>query len=144
MKYSKIIVTFALMAFFVSGCAAVTNTLKNSVQLYGTPWKLVQMNGNQVVIPANADNATLALSAADNNFGGTGSCNTFSGNYVINGSQLSLQNLGSTKMNCDNMSIEIDYFQALKSVTSYKIVDKSLYLYSGSNAVLVFEAYVKY
>lgn len=144
MKYSKIIVSFVILAFFVSGCAAVTSTLKNSVQLYGTPWKLVQMNGNQVVIPANVDNATLAISATDNNFGGTGSCNTFFGTYVINGSQISFQNLGSTKMNCDNMSIEIDYFQALKSVNSYKIVDKSLYLYSGSNAVLVFEAYVKY
>lgn len=144
MKYSKIIVAFALMAFFVSGCATVTNTFKDSVQLYGTPWKLVQMNGKQVVIPANADNATLAISAADSKFGGTGSCNSFFGNYVINGSQISFQNLGSTKMNCDNMSIEIDYFQALHSVTSYKIVDKSLYLYSGSNAVLVFEAYVKY
>jgi heat shock protein HslJ len=144
MKHSKIILSFAVMAFLFSGCAAVTNTLKNSVQLFGTPWKLIQINGNQAVIPAGADVATLALSAADASFGGTGSCNSFYGNYVINGTQLSFKNLGSTKMACDNMNLEIDYFHALNTVDSYKIVDKTLYLYSGNKAVLVFEAYVKY
>ena len=135
--YLSIVFSFLAIIVISSGCSSGKSITSGS-SLEGTQWILETMNGKSVAV-TNGNNATLILEAATGKIGGNGTCNSFFGSYKLDGSALSFGEIGSTKMMCDEMSVEMDYFAALKKIDKYEINSGKLSLYSASNLILVFK-----
>lgn len=100
-------------------------------------WKLVELNGKPV-----QSSAQMILKADGKSLRGNGGCNTFFGNYEISeGNRLKLIVTGSTKMNCEDMNIEIQFFDVLNKVDNYSINGDQLSLQKAKMAPMArFEA----
>lgn len=71
---------------------------------------------------------------------GHGGCNGYGGNYSAAGDQLSVSELISTKMFCQETSgYENAFFQTLQSAKSYRIEGKTLEVDCGDLGGLVFQ-----
>jgi len=114
--------------------------LSDSGVLYSNAWKLAKINGQNVVKPAGANDVTLAVVAGVNTFGGNSTCNQYFGSVAVSNDKITFSDLGSTKMACDDMNLEINYFQAIKKVDRFAVNNGVLYLYSGSQVVLEYQA----
>ncbi len=130
----RILASVALVALFFAGCSSVMQYADDAI-LYGNIWKLEKLNGVPVAAPAGKE-VTLAIVAGLNSVTGSGSCNQYFGDASVSGNKLTFGNLGSTKMACDDMNLEISYFQKLREVDSFTVYTNRLILYSGGKAIL--------
>ncbi len=123
------------LAILAVGCAG------NSVELKNTSWNLSELNG-QPIVAGSAP--TLAFDTE--RISGSGTCNSFGGDYTISGSKLTFGPIMSTMMACmENglMEQESAYFQALGSTASYEVKDGQLRLLDSGGAVLAVFTQVK-
>jgi heat shock protein HslJ/uncharacterized protein YraI len=104
--------------------------------LAGTNWELSSMNVNQLPIPGTfvsvyfSPNGTLR---------GAGSCNTYTGSYTVNGSNLSIGSMMPTMKSCsaDVDAQEQAYFTALQSAATFELTGNQLVIRdAGSQEVL--------
>jgi heat shock protein HslJ len=108
-----------------AGSAPLTNP-----DLVGTDWILGDLPG-QVLADARP---TIAFSG-DGTVAGTGGCNTFGGNYTVDGSKLTFGPLNSTKKACGDAvdQVEAAYLAAVQATSAYEITSAGeLKLTSGS------------
>lgn len=71
---------------------------------------------------------------------GHGGCNGYGGNYLAAGDQLSVSEIFSTKMFCQEASnYENAFFQTLQSARSFKISGNQLEIDCGDMGGLVFQ-----
>lgn len=138
----KILAAVALVALFLSGCSTVMQ-YTDDVVLYGNIWKLEKLNGAPVTKPATGSDVTFGIVAGLNNIAGSGSCNQYFGSAKVSGSKISFSDIGSTKMACDDMNLEISYFQKLREVDSFGVSTGKLIFYSGGKAILEFSVLQK-
>lgn len=133
--YLCIVFSFLLIIVILSGCSSGKSTTGgNSPD--GTEWVLETMNSTSV-ISLDDNNVTLKFDGPGK-ISGKGSCNSFFGSYKLDGSALSFSEIGSTKMMCDNMQIETDYFAALKKIDKYEIKSGKLQLLASTAVLLIF------
>jgi heat shock protein HslJ len=87
--------------------------------LVGTNWTLSAIG--QGVIPPNIS-ITLSFSS-QSQLNGFGGCNSYSANYQVNGSNLSISGFRSTRTSCgeDIDNVESLYFASLQGATSYQL-----------------------
>lgn len=135
----KIIVLSLLFALFFS-CSSKKGTEIATEDLKNTRWKLTELNSQKIT--GLKDDITLILNLHNNEFKGFGGCNEIYGVYELNGKNLLLNVINTTKINCTDREdkYEYDYINILKSVDNYKIIQKYLYLYKGDKLVAKFEA----
>ena len=69
--------------------------------------------------PAPAQSATILFS--DGSVQGQAPCNSYSATYTVSGSQLTLGPVLSTKMACDDLTIESAYLAALGTVSGWSV-----------------------
>jgi heat shock protein HslJ len=85
--------------------------------------------------------AFINFNTSGGKISGNGSCNSFGGSLSIDGNNLNLGNIFSTKMYCDAVqSIENDFFSQLRKVTRYEIKGNKLLLFAGEDLLLEFES----
>ncbi len=114
---------------------------KQEITLDSTRWWLTKIYTADSFTEISTKKAFIKFNKADGKVSGNGSCNSFGGKLIINGNNLSLNNIFSTKMYCaDVQSIENEFFRQLEKVTRYEIKEKILLLFEGDNRVLEFEA----
>jgi heat shock protein HslJ len=85
--------------------------------------------------------ATLTMQDAA--AGGSGGCNSWFGDYTLDGTSLMFSNIGSTFMFCEGPAGEVEqaYFANLADVATYAILGSGLSLLSADGApLLVFDA----
>jgi heat shock protein HslJ len=114
------------------GGASATAPLTNP-DLVGTDWALGDLPG-QVLADVRP---TIAFSG-DGTVSGSGGCNTFSGSYTVDGSNLTFGPLVSTQKACEDAisNLEAAYLAALQATTAYEITDAGeLNLTSGSTTL---------
>lgn len=82
---------------------------------------------------------TLNIEAGKIN--GTGGCNNYFGTVSMDSSSgnFSASQIGSTKMACDNLSSEQNYFQMLSKANKYVSSGNSLELYQGGLLLLKYK-----
>jgi heat shock protein HslJ len=133
MKIHKLIPLFTLA--LVLGLAACSATAP-SADLNGTSWALVEISGQPVVAGSSP-----TLSFEDGQAGGSGSCNSFGGEYTLDNGKLTFGPLVSTMMYCeDTMEQETAYLAALQSAVAYQMKDgRMLILNADGDVVLAFE-----
>jgi heat shock protein HslJ len=130
-------IIFSFWAIMLNGCSSGKSTTENQSPA-GAEWILETMNGKSVT-SFDDKSVTLNFDETPGRISGRGSCNTFFGSYKLDGSALKFSEIGSTKMMCDNMQVETEYFSLLKSTDKYEIKSGKLSLYSSSSVILVFK-----
>lgn len=121
-------------------CKSVKETMKTTTPLFDTKWSLKKIYSEGKAETVNTK-AFIRFDKEKGSAGGNGSCNSFGSNATINGSEISLKNIFSTKMFCEQVQqIENKYLGSLGKVSRYEIKDKSLFLYSDKDLLLEFVA----
>ena len=98
-KMKKTIFLLTLFAVMLSACAGGT-----SVNLAGE-WALVSYGDAAAPTPA-LPGVDTSITFDEGQFGGTVGCNSFGGDYKINGDQMSIGSVFSTMMFCDQTSTQ--------------------------------------
>lgn len=99
-------------------------------------WQLIQLDGKSI---ENA-NITIQFNIKDQNCGGMGICNRFSGNYKTQNDQITFGPIMSTKMACiHNSKIESDFFNILSEGNfTFDVADQTLNFYRNQKLVVMF------
>lgn len=105
--------------------------------LKGTEWKLETLNGKSVTLKEGSY-ITLKFAGSSEKINGSCVCNTYFGEYCKTGDTIKFSGIGSTKMMCDDILNESDYYDALGSVDRYKISGGKLSLMGKGTAILIF------
>jgi heat shock protein HslJ len=110
--------------------------------LEGTPWALQQLEVDATLTEVPSDVAA-SLYLQDGQASGDAGCNTFSGDYSIDGDALTFGPMMSTMMVCEGekASTEAAYLAGFPRVASYSIDGDALILLDGTgNPVMTYAA----
>ena len=120
----------------VAGTPAASQPVGNA-SLENTDWELHRV-GDKVVTPGPGRAAPfIRLNSADQRATGSGGCNRFTGSYSVEGHQLKLGQIAATMMAClEGMEEERAFFDALKSVNTWRITGQQLDLVDRSGKVV--------
>ena len=94
-------------------------------------WKLVELNGNQVVFDDSIAREPFIILKDDNNrVNGHGGCNNLTGTYEIDSAanRIKFSQMTSTMMACLNMDIEDGLKRALEIADNYALSDDGKYM----------------
>lgn len=117
-------------------------------ELAGTAWTLTHFETDAGSVPALANApATLEFAAGDPQSGrisGTSGCNRYTAGYAVNGYDLKISQMVSTRMMCtppERMAQEQRFYQALPAAKSYQRKDDTLVIeYFGGALHFIREA----
>ena len=128
------------------GCATETPpeiTKAAAISLMDTPWKLTQLGDEVVSTPPGAREISLVLQAHDQRVTGFAGCNLMMGSYVLKGSEIKFDQMGSTRMACEGrMDIEQRYLAMFAGARRWEITAMSLRLLDATGkTVATFEAH---
>lgn len=128
------------LALALAGCAYSTRPTAGDATtptLERTTWKLATLAGEPVTAPDGERAPTLFLDPSDHRAFGSGGCNRFSGSYTLEGGNLGIGPLVSTKMYCEGvMDQEAAYFAALEATRGWRVSARELELTGADGAVL--------
>lgn len=149
MGLSKVPLTIVLLILTLGSLVAQTagpaQTESSTAggRLTNTQWRLASFSAAGTESPV-IEGATITLKfGADGRAGGSGGCNSYSGEYRERGDSLSFSKIMSTKRACLEQSAnqqEQQYFAALESASKFKLSDNRLTIFydegrSGLNFV---------
>lgn len=101
-------------------------------------WVLKTLNKIDAVNSFNGDLPKIEFNDADKKISGFGGCNQINGSYQTVGNQISIGPLISTRKACKGAD-EILLLEVLQQITTYKIIDRNLYLFAGTAEKARFE-----
>lgn len=131
MKKLVLLIGLLLMASLLAACGS-PGLPKDALDV---SWEWSQLTetlpASQSVVP-NPENYTLVFSA-DGTFALKADCNLVSGEYEVDGDNLSLLLGPSTLAFCGEESLDTLYLQMLGIVTSYELTEGNLNLYLGED-----------
>jgi len=94
---------------------------QNSTQLQDKEWTLTHIGATAIQQDATSKMPKLSFDQTTQRINGTDGCNRLIGGYHIEGAQLNLTEIASTKMMCmQNMQLADQFNQALAKVTAYQ------------------------
>jgi len=108
----------------------------SSDPLNNTSWELYSI-GQYSPIPGS----TLTIHFEDGQVSGNGGCNSYSGEYRVNGEKLKLERLASTLRACVDpamMEQETIFMGVLVDAQRFEIVDGQLQIYGSDGEALMF------
>jgi copper homeostasis protein (lipoprotein) len=116
-------------------------TPSHHAELVNTYWRLVELN-NAIVRPTiNQKEPHMVLHTGDQRLAGNGGCNTFFGNFALDGDKLSFSAMGSTMMACpDGMETEQSFLLALAETDRAVVSGQFLEIFKGEQKLARFEA----
>jgi len=110
-------------------------------ELQNTYWKLLELDGRQVVTPEGMREAHIVLATEGASARGHAGCNNFFGTFTAEEDKLSFSALGSTMMACpEAMDTEQAFLQALGETTRYEISGQFLSLFAEDRLLALLEA----
>lgn len=105
--------------------------------LRGTNWRLVQLDGQRVLLAQGQRAPQLTISADGTQVSGHGGCNRMSGPVEIRSDRIRFSQLASTRMACaTGQQLESAFFDALERSARWKISGSQLELRDGRDRVL--------
>ncbi len=115
-----------------------------SAPLAGTSWQLTALGTTGAETPVVVDSTVTLQFDADGQAGGNTGCNSFGGNYTVNGDSLTFSKIISTLVACADanvMSQEQQYVDALNGAERYAVDGDELTIwYDNGNSMLTFTA----
>jgi heat shock protein HslJ len=122
-----------------SGGATLLTYERVSSDLAGTSWRVLGVNENDAVVTSALTERLTADFGADGTISGNGGCNTFRGTYRVDGDAITISDLASTMMGCeqDVMATEQAYLAALQRATRSSVSGTTLELRDDRGALQV-------
>lgn len=133
MKTLKISAVIYIVVMLLASCGGAAD---QSANLEGTSWTLQSYNKNQ---PLAGHEPTLSFE--DSQVSGTTGCNSYGGEYEVDGEKLSFGAMFMTEMACLDegvMDQESAYLELLGQAESYELVDGVLTIFAGQQQTLTF------
>jgi ABC-type amino acid transport substrate-binding protein/heat shock protein HslJ len=120
--------------------AVPTATTHPAAGLMGRRWELTYLNGDENIVSPFPNIEFKADWTAT----GSGGCNTFTADYIVQGSMLNITNLTASKRACDQavMDQENAFFDTLKQVQSFSVTNngRELDMFRNNNPILKFDS----
>ena len=101
-------------------------------------WELNQFKGADILENKYLKTPYLSFDGDDFQFSGNASCNGIKGAVVLTTETMKFPNVAATRMMCVHENMEADFLKALNAVTSYKVVDNELQLFTNNELVMKF------
>jgi heat shock protein HslJ len=110
--------------------------------LRGTYWRLVRLHETPVQAPDKQREPHLIFANHELRISGSGGCNRLTGSFEIEGDELKLGRIATTRMACpEGMEQEHRFFQSLDQVERYRISGSHLEMLDAQDALVArFEA----
>ena len=126
------------LAIFTAATIVSCSTMATSKSKVGTPQPNIA--NTQWTLADNVKGKTPTLNIESARITGNGGCNNYFADIMIDRTvgNFSTKNIGSTKMACDNMSEETNYFSMLGAATKYVVNGTTLELYKENLLLLKF------
>lgn len=121
----------AIMLLSCSTVNSITSKVgSKQASIVGTKWVLTESikGKNPTLI---IDNGKISGNAGCNNYFGNAYLDTTVGNFKVD-------DVGSTKMSCENLDIETNFFKMLHEANKYVVDDTTLKLYKDNLLLLKF------
>jgi heat shock protein HslJ len=129
-------IALAFAAFFM--LSGRSGTAQQETSLYGRKWMLEKVLVDSGMQRISAQRAFIKFDEK-NSAGGNAGCNTFGSRISAKGNLITIRDIFSTKMFCEDIQLTEDAFlKQLGKVTRYEIKGKDLCLYQDKTLVLAF------
>jgi heat shock protein HslJ len=103
-------------------------------------WVLTELKTVPVQRSGTRKDAFIEFSPAEKRFTGNGGCNRINGNYELTKEKISLGEVISTKMSCEDISFETTFLNTLADVNKYEVQGNALLLKHNRDVILKFES----
>lgn len=114
----------------------------DTASLANTQWRLVSFGAPGAETPIIEGSAVTLEFKAEGEAGGSGGCNSYGGQYQVQGDTLLLSEIVSTLMACADEAIsqqEQQYFQAMQTIGRFELAGDQLTIwYNNEQGVLNF------
>lgn len=143
-KVKIVLVLLTAVTLFACGSSNTATAVKETVlpteaELADGYWELVRMTGMSAIkTPMEGDRKIgFSLNTAESQINGYAGCNNFFGTYLLNRSNITFSQIGSTKMACVRNPIDEQAFLAMfGQANKIEVNDNLLTLLDGANTVL--------
>lgn len=129
-----------LFIFFIFGCSmsdSNVNPKEPTSKFENTYWKIVTIMGKKVEVLKNMREPYLVFHSTSNKISGYTGCNKIMGSYKIDGNNLSIGKVATTKMMCIQVAnVEIYLLKVFKSVKRFEINGEKMKLLDKDGKVL--------
>lgn len=121
---------FAAAAMVSCATMSTSKVGSSQINIANTKWTLAD--------PVKGKVPTLNIESS--RITGNGGCNSYFGELALDptAGNFSAKNMGSTKMACDNMEVESNFFSMLNEATKYVVNGNTLELYKGNLLLMKF------
>jgi heat shock protein HslJ len=121
------------------GQVVLTYGVPQQTPLTGTDWQVsLYNNGKEAMVSSLAGTTITLMFVEGGNVTGNGGCNNYTGDYTLDGNQLTIGELATTRMFCAEpegaMDQETAFLAALQSSTSFQIMGGDLELLDADGA----------
>ena len=123
----------------ITGDSASSYVLsKSNYEILEKYWKLVELNGKDVVADSTfIKDPHIIFKEGNNRITGNGGCNSISGEYKIESlNRITLSKMISTRMACPQMELEGEFLEALQKADNFNVVGDMLMLNKARMAPL--------
>jgi heat shock protein HslJ len=122
---------FFVIILLLIGCSP-SNLIS---ELADKRWKAAEILDKDISTYESIEEEAYLYFDRDGNLSGSTSCNTFNGTYKLEGNNITLDAGTMTKMMCYG-SAEMDFLEALRQTTKFKLEGQDLYLLRDGKAVM--------
>jgi putative lipoprotein len=110
---------------------------RNTAGLLNTHWRLTELEGQQVITPADATEIHMVLSSENQRVSGFSGCNRMTGGFVLLGDSLRFDQIAGTLMACPrDMDLEKRFLAMFAKVGRWEISGETLRLLDASGTKL--------
>lgn len=124
-----------------AGGAALLAFRAQSQDLAGTSWNVVSYNnGNQAVVSVLEGSELTAMFDGDGMVAGSAGCNNYNGSYEIDGEQISIGPLASTRKMCPDPAVmeqEAQFLAAMQTAATFQLEGSTLRFRTADDAMAV-------
>ncbi|WP_345990514.1 META domain-containing protein [Chryseobacterium sp. Chry.R1] len=127
-----------LSVLILAICCTAKTADKNSNDITGKTWKLIEINSQPIQLKNPKNNPYFKLNMTDMRYEGNAGCNGLGGTFEIKQDIMRIKfNQGiSTMMACDDLEIEQRFTKALLAADNYSVNGKILSLNKAKMAPL--------
>lgn len=131
-----------LFMLVLEACTAQNKTMTTETDIIqDTYWMLISLEGEDVQFPNDTRTAYIRFEEGEDEVKGFTGCNDFFGKYQLNGENLQISELESTRVMCPIIEQERKFKAILERAKSYSISDYLLTFYdNGGTAIATFRA----
>lgn len=139
MKNSTLLILTLILVTSLALASCTAGGISNTTNLVGSSWKLVSYGSSNNPTAAVPDSTTSLIFAKDGKLTGNVGCNSFSGDYKANGSQVTFGQIVTTLMACSDpvMQQETAVLKVLSGTASFKVDSGKLVITSEDGQSMI-------